>query len=114
MRNRVLPSELLVTHREFRENKGWLYLAVILDLYSHAMIGWAMGARQTGDLTQNALGAPAAHPTAGLRHHSGRGSRYAPRGAITYSPRTASLRAYSDGELLGQCLCREFLRDTPA
>ena len=28
--------------------EGWLYLAVLLDLYSRAVIGWAMGPRSTG------------------------------------------------------------------
>jgi len=27
--------------------KGWLYLAVVLELYSRAVIGWAMGSRLT-------------------------------------------------------------------
>ncbi len=35
--------------------EGWLYLAVILDLYSRAAIGWALGARLTSDLAQQAL-----------------------------------------------------------
>lgn len=35
--------------------EGWLYLAVLLDLYSRAVIGWAMGPRLTGDLTEQAL-----------------------------------------------------------
>jgi transposase InsO family protein len=29
--------------------EGWLYLAVVLDLYSRAVIGWALEARLTGD-----------------------------------------------------------------
>ena len=32
--------------------EGWLYLAVVLDLYSRFVIGWALAARLTGDLTQ--------------------------------------------------------------
>jgi len=35
--------------------EGWLSLAVGLDLYSRAVIGWARGARLTGDLAQQAL-----------------------------------------------------------
>jgi transposase InsO family protein len=35
--------------------EGWLYLAVLLDLYSRSVIGWAMGPRLTGDLTEQAL-----------------------------------------------------------
>ena len=59
--------------------EGWLYLAVILDLYSRAVIGWAMGTRLTVDLAQQALTMALRHrtPKAGLLHHSDRGSQYA-------------------------------------
>jgi len=59
--------------------EGWLYLAVVLDLYSRAVIGWAMGPRLTGGLTQQALTMAIHHraPKAGLLHHSDRGSQYA-------------------------------------
>ena len=59
--------------------EGWLYLAVVLDLYSRAVIGWALGARLTGDLAQQALTMALHHraPKAGLLHHSDRGSQYA-------------------------------------
>lgn len=59
--------------------EGWLYLAVLLDLYSRAVIGWAMGNRLTGELTQQALMMALLHrtPPAGLLHHSDRGSQYA-------------------------------------
>ena len=36
--------------------EGWLYLAVILDLYSRFVVGWAMSERITDDLTLDALG----------------------------------------------------------
>lgn len=59
--------------------EGWLYLAVVLDLYSRAVIGWAMGARLTVELAEQALTMALANrtPTAGLLHHSDRGSQYA-------------------------------------
>ena len=59
--------------------EGWLYLAVLLDLYSRAVIGWAMGPRLTGELTEQALrmALTTRQPTAGLLHHSDRGSQYA-------------------------------------
>jgi transposase InsO family protein len=59
--------------------EGWLYLAVVLDLYSRAVIGWAMGTRLTVDLAQHALTMALQHrtPTIGLLHHSDRGSQYA-------------------------------------
>lgn len=57
--------------------EGWLYLAVVLDLYSRIVIGWAMGHRLTVDLAERALTMALTHrkPTAGLLHHSDRGSQ---------------------------------------
>ena len=59
--------------------EGWLYLAVVLDLYSRAVIGWAMGHRMTADLAERALTMALVKrkPIAGLLHHSDRGSQYA-------------------------------------
>jgi len=59
--------------------EGWLYLAVILDLYSRLVIGWAMGSRLTVELAEQALTMALANrtPRAGLLHHSDRGSQYA-------------------------------------
>jgi len=59
--------------------EGWRYLAVVLDLYSRTVIGWAMGPRLTVDLAERALTMALTHrkPTAGLLHHSDRGSQYA-------------------------------------
>ena len=59
--------------------EGWLYVAVLLDLYSRRVIGWAMGSRLTADLAERALTMALTNraPTAGLLHHSDRGSQYA-------------------------------------
>lgn len=59
--------------------EGWLYLAVLLDLYSRAVIGWAMGPQLTVELTERALTMALGNRpiTAGLLHHSDRGSQYA-------------------------------------
>lgn len=59
--------------------KGWLYLAVVLDLYSRAVIGWAMGERLTADLATQALTMALwrRKPDRGLLHHSDRGIQYA-------------------------------------
>jgi len=56
--------------------EGWLYLAVLLDLYSRLVIGWAMGHRLTMELAEQALTMALAHrtPRAGLLHHSDLGS----------------------------------------
>ncbi|MEP6891308.1 MAG: IS3 family transposase [Nitrospirota bacterium] len=59
--------------------EGWLYLAVLLDLYSRRVLGWAMGHRLTVDLAEQALtmALVTRRPEAGLLHHSDRGSQYA-------------------------------------
>ena len=62
-------------------DEGWLYLAVVLDLYSRAAIGWAMGPRLTADLAADALTMALRRrkPQSGLLHHSDRGVQYASR-----------------------------------
>ena len=59
--------------------EGWLYLAVILDLCSRFVVGWAMNERITDALTLDALGMALERrrPPQGLLHHSDRGSQYA-------------------------------------
>jgi putative transposase len=59
--------------------EGWLSLAVVLDLYSRFVIGWALEARLTGALMQQTLTMAIRHrtPKAGVLHHSDRGSQYA-------------------------------------
>jgi len=60
--------------------QGWLYLCVILDLYSRRVIGWSMGARIDRGLVVQALKMAIAHRDivpGRLLHHSDRGSQYA-------------------------------------
>jgi putative transposase len=59
--------------------QGWLYLAVILDLFSRKVVGWAMSKRINGQLVVDALRMAywRRKPSAGLLHHSDRGSQYA-------------------------------------
>ena len=58
--------------------EGWLYLAVILDLYSRRIIGWAVSNRIKHDLLIQALGIAVAlrQPPKGCIHHTDRGSQY--------------------------------------
>ena len=58
---------------------GWLYLAVVLDLYSRRVVGWAMSNRITRELALNALSMALTHRPRPelLVHHSDRGSQYA-------------------------------------
>jgi putative transposase len=57
---------------------GWLYLAVVIDLYSRRIVGWAMNARMTTQLVQDAfqMAWRQCQPQAGLLFHSDRGSQY--------------------------------------
>lgn len=58
--------------------EGWLYLAVLLDLYSRKVVGWAMSECNDRSLVLNALkmAVQARGPAAGLLHHSDRGAQY--------------------------------------
>ena len=61
-----------------RTHEGWLYLAIVMDLYSRRIIGWAMDKRMTVDLVERAM-QMAVHlrnPSKGLIFHSDRGSQY--------------------------------------
>jgi putative transposase len=58
--------------------EGWLYLAVIIDLFSRTIIGWAAGDRLHLDLALAALrkALTMRRPREGLIHHSDRRSQY--------------------------------------
>jgi transposase InsO family protein len=62
-----------------RTAEGWLYLAVVMDLFSKAIVGWSMSERLTRDIVLKALlmALWRRRPDAGLLHHSDRGSQYA-------------------------------------
>jgi transposase InsO family protein len=59
--------------------EGWLYLVVILDLFSRRIVGWAVHDRITRQLALDALtmALKLRRPGPGLVHHSDRGSQYA-------------------------------------
>lgn len=59
--------------------EGWLYLAVILDLFSRRIVGWSMKARLEKQLVIDALLVALGQrkPASGILHHSDRGSQYA-------------------------------------
>ena len=60
-------------------NEGWLYLAVLLDLYNREVVGWSASSRMTRQLAINALQMALGrrNPRQGLLHHTDRGSQYA-------------------------------------
>lgn len=76
----ALPNTAWVTDVTYVWTRaGWLYLAVILDLFSRRVVGWA--ARENNDraLALDALARATSErkPAVGLLHHSDRGSVYA-------------------------------------
>ncbi|MDA8389209.1 MAG: IS3 family transposase [Gammaproteobacteria bacterium] len=93
--NHDLPVAENILNRDFSVNRpdaawvgdisyvwtkeGWLYLAVLLDLFSRKVVGWALSERIDRHLVLKALDQAiiARKPSAGLLAHSDRGSQYA-------------------------------------
>lgn len=102
--------------------EGWLYLAVVLDLYSRRVIGWAMAAIQDEALIESAfqMALLARHPSAGVLVHSDRGSPYtsdAYRALLAHAGATVSMSRTGNcddnavtesffGTLKGECVER--------
>ena len=59
--------------------EGWLYLAVVMDLYSRKIVGWALSSSLKASFVKEALTMAywQRKPNKGLIHHSDRGSQYA-------------------------------------
>ena len=60
-------------------DEGWLYLAVVIDLFNRKVVGWSMKPRMTADIVIDALTMAWYRntPALGLIHQSDRGSQYA-------------------------------------
>jgi len=73
------PNEAWVTDITYIPTaEGWLYLAGVKDVFTCEIVGYAMDARMTQELTTQALWRAVSHkrPAPGLIHHSDRGSQY--------------------------------------
>lgn len=83
--------------------EGWLYLAVLVDLYSRKVVGWAMNHHMETTLVQDALQMALGRrsPSAGLMHHSDRGSQYA---SHTYQAMLANQGIVCSMSAKGECL----------
>ena len=59
--------------------QGWLYLAVVMDLYSRKVVGWSLARNMAVQMVKNALlmAIGRRKPDPGLIHHSDRGIQYA-------------------------------------
>jgi putative transposase len=81
---------------------GWLYLAVVIDLYSRAVVGWSMSRRIDAKLTLDALDAALGRRRVepGLIAHSDRGSQYA---ATDYQQRLQQHKMVCNMSRKGDC-----------
>ncbi|MEP8464333.1 IS3 family transposase [Enterobacter hormaechei] len=73
------PDERWVTDITYiRTHEGWLYLAVVVDLFSRKIIGWSMQSRMTKDIVLNALlmAVWRRNPQKQMLVHSDQGSQY--------------------------------------
>ena len=74
------PNQVWVADITYvRTARGWLYLAVLIDLYSRRVVGWNVDSHVRTELCLSALRMALAlrDPDAGLIHHSDRGCQYA-------------------------------------
>ena len=73
--NKAYVSDITYIHTQ----EGWLYLAVVIDLFSRKVVGWSLGSRMKTSLVCNALKMAIWQrtPAKGLIVHSDRGSQYA-------------------------------------
>lgn len=73
--NQAYASDITYIHTQ----EGWLYLAVVIDLFSRKIVGWSMSSRMTAGLVCDALRMAIwqRKPLPGLIVHSDRGSQYA-------------------------------------
>lgn len=76
-RDRIWVSDITY----IRTWEGWLYLAVVIDLFSRRVVGWATANHLRTDLALSALRTAVRYrrPNRGLIHHSDRGVQYASR-----------------------------------
>ena len=82
--------------------QGWLYLAVVVDLFSRRIVGWSMSSRIDLKLAMAALtmALEERRPRTGLIHHSDRGSQYA---AHEYREALSAAGALSSMSRRGDC-----------
>lgn len=77
--NPVAPNQVWAGDVTYlRTDEGWMYLAIVMDLYSRRIVGWHIDKRMTTDLVSKAMikAYNLRQPPKGLVFHSDRGSQY--------------------------------------
>lgn len=97
------PNEVYVGDITYiRTKEGWLYLAVVIDLYARTIVGWAIADHMQTSLIVKALNLAVARRGA-LKHsifHSDRGSQYA---SLEYRTRLKQLQIQQSMSATGNC-----------
>ena len=77
--NPIAPNQVWAGDVTYlRTGEGWMYLAIVMDLYSRRIVGWHIDKRMTTDLVSKAMmkAYNLRQPPKGLVFHSDRGSQY--------------------------------------
>lgn len=91
-------------------DEGWLYLAIVLDLFNREVVGWSLQPRMTADIVTDALACFRRKPAGERIHHSDRGSQYAQPTLPAHTEGIRhDLRHESQGEMLGYRINRELV-----
>lgn len=80
--NPVAPNQVWAGDVTYlKTGEGWMYLAIVMDLYSRRIVGWHIDKRMTSDLVEKAIvqAYNLRQPPQGLVFHSDRGSQYTSR-----------------------------------
>lgn len=82
--------------------EGWLYLAVVVDLFSRKVVGWAMADQMNTALVENALrmALQTRQPDEALLHHSDQGSQYT---SAAYQSQLAEAKIQTSMSRVGNC-----------
>jgi putative transposase len=98
-----VPNQKWVSDITYIETaEGWLYLAVVLDLFSRRIVGWAMADHMEASLVEAAWNMSLAqrHPQTGLLHHSDQGRQYT---STTYQSALAASHCQVSMSRVGNC-----------
>ena len=77
--NPIAPNQVWAGDITYlKTGEGWMYLAIVMDLYSRRIVGWYISKRMTTDLICKAMikAYNVRQPSKGLVFHSDRGSQY--------------------------------------
>ena len=94
----LFPDQIWVTDVTFIPTRsGWLYLAVMIDLYTRLVVGWSMKDRPNQELVNEALmmAVEQRRPKPGLVHHSDQGILYSSGSYLALLKKYGMLRSMS-------------------